>query len=105
MRHTTRRAKAQTTTDPKAAFLAALQGGRNENWKLIFAGLLERGELRRENGRWFFSCPLCAHEQGQALAFANYFDGYEYTNALVTHDLSSFVCTDVTAVIDKLRIA
>ena len=105
MRTTTRRAKAQTTTDPKQAFLAALEGGRNEDWKATFALFLERGELRRENGRWFFSCPLCAHERGQALAFANYFDRYEHTNALITHDLSSFVCTDVTAVIDKLRIA
>ena len=104
MRRQTRRAKT-APADPKQAFLAALEGGRNDNWKRTFAALLERGELRRENGRWFFSCPLCEHEKGPALAFANCFDRYEHTNALITHDLRSFTCTDVTAVIEKLRLA
>ena len=35
---------------------------------------------------------------------ADRFDRFEHTNALITHDLKSFVCRDVTAVIDKLRI-
>ena len=104
MRRQTRRART-AHTDPKAAFLAALEGGRNERFKAVFAALLERGELRREDGRWFFSCSLCEHEKGPALALADHFDHYEHTNALITHDLHSFVCRDVTAVIDKLRIA
>lgn len=103
MRKTTRRAKTAPAT-PKQAFLAALEGGRNRNWKETFASFLERGELRQENGRWFFSCPLCEHEKGPALAFANCFDQYEHTNALITHDLHSFTCRDVTAVIEKLRV-
>ena len=96
--------RTQNQVTPKAAFLRALEGGRNGQLKQIFATLLERGELRRENGRGFFSCALCEHEKGPALAFANCFDRYEHTNALITHDLRSFVCRDVTAVIEKLRL-
>lgn len=100
----TRRIAVPKQADPKAAFLRALEGGRNERFKAIFAALLERSEPRLENGRWFFSCALCEHEKGPALAFADRFDRFEHTNALITHDLKSFVCRDVTAVIDKLRI-
>ena len=104
---TTRRAKAHSApADPKTAFLSALEGGRNAHIKDMFAELLSRCEMRREeSGRWVAWCRL-GGEYWERLALGlSAWDQCEHTAALTTHDLSSFTCHDVTGLIDKLRIA
>ena len=102
----TRRAKTAPTT-PKQAFLAALEGGRNEHVKGMFAELLERCEMRRdeESGRWEAWCRLGGEYLERLALGLSAWDHNEHTAALTTHDLSSFVCRDVAGLVGKLRIA
>lgn len=101
-----RQARRKTIpADPKATFLRALEGGRNETLKNIFGRLLERSDNLRiqDDGRWHFRCRLGEADKGPAYAVAN-FDGFRHCNALITYDLRSFECWDVAAVIETLRI-
>ena len=81
-------------------------GERNMGVREKFAHLLERGDLSRndEKGRWtLIVVNLGEYDKRQALGVAIW-DQYEHCSALVTHDLASFVCCDVTGLIDKMRI-
>lgn len=85
---------------------ALLWGERNMGVREHFAHLLERGDLRRndDEGRWtLLADKLGEYGKREALGVAAW-DQFEHCNALVTHDLASFVCRDVTGLIDKMRI-
>lgn len=89
-------------------FCEALRcGSRNMNVRERFASLLERGDLRRdeEAGRWMLrAANLGEYGERDALCVATW-DQYKHCNALVTHDLSSFECWDVTDLISEMRIS
>lgn len=98
----------ETIETARRNFSEALRNGeRNMNVRKLFAGLLDRGDLHRdeEAGRWVLRTEnLGEYGQREALGVATW-DQYENSNALVTHDLNVFKCWDVTGLIYKMRTA
>lgn len=86
---------------------ALLSGERNMTVRKNFAELIKRGDLYRneETGRWsLYISNLGESWEPMALGVAAW-DHYEHCNALVTHDLSTFRCWDVTELISEMRIS
>lgn len=88
-------------------FCAALRcGERNMDIREVFAELLERAVLRRDEatGKWECWSELGAWSANMArgLEARNH---SRHCTALTTHDLRSFHCWDVTGLIDELRTA
>jgi hypothetical protein len=81
----------------------ALDGDRNQSLKSVLADLIYSGNLEIDNGKIRLVTRLASDQTGPAYALANW-DQYETTSALVTHDLKSFECKDLGALITKLRI-
>lgn len=93
-------------TTPKATFLRALEGGRNEQFKALFATFLKRSDNLRhhEDCCWRFTCGISdAEEYNAARALAKW-DHYFHCSALPDSDVYKFICFDVTGLIEKLRI-
>ena len=81
----------------------ALNGDRNQSLKSTLADLIYSGNLEIDNGKIRLVTRLASDQTGPAYALANW-DQYETTSALITHDLNSFECKDLGALISKLRI-
>lgn len=68
-----------------------------------FADLLKSGDLSFHDGSWHLVVRPLGSLESAALLVESY-DQNQFCSALVTHDLSSFACKDVTKVLDKIRI-
>lgn len=97
--------RTTTQTTPKANFLRALEGARNEQFRRTFATFLERSDDLRHHDDccWRFSCGMSDAELDAASALAKW-DKNVHCAALSGSDRHKFICFDVTAVIEKLRI-